>query len=116
MSGGQRQRLTLARALLRNWPKGPRILVLDDATSSVDVDTEFEILRNLKAVFKQCTTIIITQRLSTVRNADYIYVLNAGRVVEEGTHQSLMKAKTTYSQLYEAITRAPSADADKKSE
>ena len=114
MSGGQRQRLTLARALLRNWPKGPRILVLDDATSSVDVDTEFEILRNLKAVFKQCTTIIITQRLSTVRNADYIYVLNAGRVVEEGTHQSLMKTKTTYSQLYEAITRAPSADQEKK--
>lgn len=116
MSGGQRQRLTLARALLRNWPKGPRILVLDDATSSVDVDTEFEILRNLKAIFKQCTTIIITQRLSTVRNVDYIYVLNAGRVVEEGTHQSLMKVKTTYSQLYEAITRAPSSDADKKSE
>nr|MDO8113339.1 ABC transporter ATP-binding protein [Candidatus Sigynarchaeota archaeon] len=107
MSGGQRQRLTLARALLRNWPNGPRILVLDDATSSVDVDTEYEILQNLKGIFKQCTTILITQRLSTVRNADYIYVFDAGRVVEEGTHHALMEKKQIYFQLYDTITRSP---------
>ncbi|MEX2715944.1 MAG: ATP-binding cassette domain-containing protein, partial [Candidatus Sigynarchaeota archaeon] len=105
-SGGQKQRLTLARAILRQ----PRILILDDATSSVDVDTEYEILSNLKRVFSTCTTFIITQRLSTVRNADYIYMLDKGRIVEEGTHQQLMARNGMYATLYNTITYSPAKD------
>nr|MDO8109512.1 ABC transporter ATP-binding protein [Candidatus Sigynarchaeota archaeon] len=103
VSGGQKQRLTLARAILRK----PRILILDDATSSVDVDTEYEILFNLKRIFSTCTTFIITQRLSTVRNADYIYMLDKGQIAEEGTHQQLIALKGLYASLYNTITYSP---------
>ncbi len=106
VSGGQKQRLTLARAILRQ----PRILILDDATSSVDVDTEYEILSDLKRIFSTCTTFIITQRLSTVRNADYIYMLDKGRIAEEGTHQQLMARNGIYATLYNTITYSPAND------
>jgi ABC-type multidrug transport system fused ATPase/permease subunit len=100
LSGGQKQRMTIARAIVRK----PRILILDAATSSVDVDTEYEILTNLKKLFGQCTTIIITQRLSTVRSADRIYVFSEGQIHEQGTHTELIKQNQIYAQLYRTIT------------
>jgi ABC-type multidrug transport system fused ATPase/permease subunit len=100
LSGGQKQRMTIARAIVRK----PRILILDAATSSVDVDTEYEILTNLKKLFGQCTTIIITQRLSTVRGADRIYVFSEGEIHEQGTHAELMQQNQIYAQLYRTIT------------
>jgi ABC-type multidrug transport system fused ATPase/permease subunit len=100
LSGGQKQRVTLARALIRH----PRILILDAATSSVDVDTEYTILMNLKRIFGKCTTIIITQRLSTVRNADHIYVIDKGEIREDGTHADLIRKHGMYTQLYKTIS------------
>jgi len=99
LSGGQRQRIAIARALLMN----PRILILDDSTSSVDVDTEHEIQQALNMLMKGRTTFIITQRLSTIRNADKIIVLNNGEIVEEGTHESLMKKKGLYYRIYQSL-------------
>jgi ABC-type multidrug transport system fused ATPase/permease subunit len=101
VSGGQKQRLTIARAILRK----PRILILDDATSSVDVDTEYDILMKLKNIFHTCTTFIITQRLSTVRNADVIYVFEDGEIIESGNHTELLAIKGIYTQLYQTISR-----------
>src|SRR5207248_10601768 len=82
LSGGQKQRTAIARALVRN----PRILVLDDALSSVDTHTEDKILNHLRDVMQGRTTIFISHRVSTVRNADRIAVLHGGRIVELGTH------------------------------
>lgn len=93
LSGGQRQRLALARALVRN----PAILLLDEATSSLDVETESVIERNLRKL--PCTQIIIAHRLSTIRNADRILVLDDGHIVEQGTHQELIKANRVYARL-----------------
>ncbi len=97
LSGGQKQRVAIARALL----KDPKILILDDSTSSVDTQTEYEIQQALDELLKDRTTFIITQRLSSIKNADYIIVLEDGSIIEEGRHEELMQLKGTYRTLYE---------------
>jgi ATP-binding cassette, subfamily B, multidrug efflux pump len=96
LSGGQKQRTAIARALIRN----PRILILDDALSSVDTHTEDKILNHLREVMQGRTTIFISHRVSTVRNADRIAVLHDGRIVESGTHDELLAMNGYYSDLY----------------
>jgi ATP-binding cassette, subfamily B, multidrug efflux pump len=96
LSGGQKQRTAIARALIRN----PRILILDDALSSVDTHTEDKILNHLRDVMAGRTTIFISHRVSTVRNADRIAVLHGGRIVEIGTHDELLALNGYYSDLY----------------
>jgi ATP-binding cassette subfamily B protein len=96
LSGGQKQRTAIARALIRN----PRILVLDDALSSVDTHTEDKILNHLREVMRGRTTIFISHRVSTVRNADRIAVLHDGHIVEQGTHEELLALNGYYNDLY----------------
>jgi ATP-binding cassette subfamily B protein len=100
LSGGQRQRLTLARAILRD----PAILVLDEATSAVDNETEAAIQRSLERVSAGRTTIVIAHRLSTVRHADRIHVLEDGQVVEAGTHEELVGRGGLYAALWRVQT------------
>ncbi|HXQ26977.1 MAG TPA: ABC transporter ATP-binding protein [Candidatus Acidoferrales bacterium] len=97
LSGGQKQRTSLARAILRQ----PRILVLDDSLSSVDTDTEERILRRLRDVMRQRTTILIAHRISTVKGADQIVVMREGQVVERGTHEELLALGGYYADLYQ---------------
>lgn len=97
LSGGQKQRTAIARAILRD----PRILILDDALSSVDTLTEERILQGLAGLMRGRTTILISHRVSTVRQADRIIVLEAGRIVEEGSHADLLAAGGYYSDLYQ---------------
>ena len=96
LSGGQKQRTAIARALLRS----PRILILDDALSSVDTHTEDKILNHLREIMQGRTTIFISHRVSTVRNADAIAVLHQGRIVEQGTHDQLIARNGYYTDLY----------------
>ncbi|HVG95711.1 MAG TPA: ABC transporter ATP-binding protein [Chloroflexota bacterium] len=105
LSRGQRQRLSLARAIL----KDPRILILDEATSDVDTETERLIQQALERVMTGRTTFVIAHRLSTVRNADQIVVLDHGRIVEQGTHASLLARGGRYRELYEIQFAAPEA-------
>jgi ATP-binding cassette, subfamily B, multidrug efflux pump len=96
LSGGQKQRTAIARALLRS----PRILILDDALSSVDTQTEDKILNHLREIMRGRTTIFISHRVSTVRNADSIAVLHQGKIVEQGTHDQLIARNGYYTDLY----------------
>ena len=101
LSGGQRQRLSIARAVLLD----PPILILDDSTSSVDSKTEYEIRKAMETVMEGRTTFVIANRLSTVHKADTIVVLNAGTIVEQGTHQELLAKGGLYREIYDLQLR-----------
>ena len=96
LSGGQKQRTAIARALVMS----PAILILDDALSAVDTHTEEEILQRLSRVMRQRTSIIVSHRVSTVRGADQIVVLDQGRVAESGTHDALVGTNDVYREIW----------------
>src|SRR5690606_20886187 len=97
LSGGQKQRVSIARALV----KDPQILIFDDCLSAVDTKTEEEILHNLNSIMKDKTTIFIAHRISTIKNADHILVLDQGSIIEQGTHDELMALEGEYFELHE---------------
>lgn len=97
LSGGQKQRVSIARAIVKH----PQILIFDDCLSAVDTRTEEEILSNLGNIMKDKTSIIIAHRISTIKNADKILVMDQGEIVEQGTHDQLMQQKKVYFELYE---------------
>ena len=92
MSGGQRQRISLARALIKN----PDLIILDEATSSLDVDSERKIQQSIDNLNKSYTFLIIAHRLSTIKNSDYIYVLDNGSIFEEGSYDDLISNENSY--------------------
>ncbi len=96
LSGGQKQRLSISRALIRN----PKLLILDDCLSAVDTETEEIILGNLKKIPNNPTTLIVSHRISSIRNADHIIVISDGKVVEEGNHELLLKNNGFYASIY----------------
>lgn len=101
LSGGQKQRVAIARTLLRD----PRILILDDATSSVDMETEYQIQQALETVMRGRTTFVVASRLRTITSADQILVIDEGRIVERGTHHSLLAGGGHYARLYDLQLR-----------
>lgn len=101
LSGGQKQRIAIARAILRN----PRILILDDSTSSVDTETEHIIQQALSVIMQGRTTFVIAQRLLTLKNADMIFVLDKGRIVQRGTHEELLAQGGLYREIYDLQLR-----------
>jgi subfamily B ATP-binding cassette protein MsbA len=101
LSGGQRQRIAIARAMLKN----PKILLLDEATSALDTDSERQVQDALKTLMKGRTTLMVAHRLSTVVEADIIYVLNKGKIVEWGSHHDLLTQNGTYARLWQAQSR-----------
>ena len=109
LSGGQRQKIAIARAILKDAP----ILLLDEATSSLDSSSERDIQKSLKKLMKNKTTLVIAHRLSTILDADLIYVIDNGKVVESGNHKSLMKNKGLYSKLYKIQFASQKQDINK---
>lgn len=97
LSGGQKQRVAIARAVIRD----PAILILDDALSSVDTQTAADILGELRQVMRTRTSLIIAHRIATVKDADYLYVMDQGEIVEQGTHAELIAADGVYAQMVE---------------
>ena len=97
LSGGQRQRLAIARAVLVDAP----VLILDEATSALDTESEKLIQDALEQLQQKCTSVVVAHRLSTIENADKIVVIDDGKIVEQGTHDSLLKNNGAYSQLYQ---------------
>ena len=97
LSGGQKQRVSIARALL----KSPALLLFDDCLSAVDTETEEEILQNIKKESQSTTCIIISHRVSSIKHADHVIVLDDGGISEEGSHQELMDLKGEYFELYQ---------------
>lgn len=95
LSGGQKQRISIARALLKN----PKILIFDDCLSAVDTETEERILKNLKSLMKDKTTIIVSHRISSIKHADHIIFIDNGQIIEEGTHESLLELGNNYFDL-----------------
>lgn len=112
LSGGQRQRVAIARALLKDAP----ILILDEATSALDNESERLVQAAIENLMKGRTTLVIAHRLSTIRRADCIAVVEAGRIVESGTHEELLATGKAYRRLYELQFREPSADSEQKTE
>jgi ATP-binding cassette subfamily B protein len=98
LSGGQRQRIAIARALLRD----PRILILDDSTSAVDAETEFQIQQALDHLMAGRTSFVIAQRISTVRNADMILLLDGGKIVAQGKHDDLLRESALYGEIIDS--------------
>jgi ATP-binding cassette subfamily B protein len=96
LSGGQKQRVSIARALIKNAP----VLLLDDCLSAVDTETEETILNNLLTYCKDKTTIIVSHRISSAKNADSIIILDEGKIVEQGTHSQLVELNGYYKELY----------------
>ena len=97
LSGGQKQRISIARAII----KTPKILIFDDCLSAVDTETEDIILTNLKKIMKDRTSIIVSHRISSVKNADTIILLDDGKIIEQGTHNSLLNSKGSYYDIYQ---------------
>jgi ATP-binding cassette subfamily B protein len=112
LSGGQKQRTAIARAVA----KDPRILILDDAMSAVDTYTEAEILRRLRAVMKERTSIVVAHRISTVKDADEILVLDDGRIAERGSHRDLLEHNGIYAQMYRRQLIEEELDVDTEKE
>ena len=106
LSGGQKQRISIARAII----KSPKILLLDDCLSAVDTETEEKILKNLIKITKDKTTIIVSHRISSAKNADQIIVLDHGNIVQSGTHESLLNVEGYYKELYNNQLNEPHED------
>ena len=106
LSGGQRQRIAIARALLHD----PRILILDDSTSSVDAETEYQIQQALVHLMRGRTSFVIAQRISTVRNADLILLLDDGKIAAQGTHDDLLRESALYGEIIDSQFGGERAD------
>jgi ATP-binding cassette subfamily B protein len=96
LSGGQKQRVSIARAIIKN----PEILLFDDCLSAVDTETEEQILNNLLEISKEKTTIIVSHRVSSAKNADIIIILEEGKIIQQGSHNQLVNQEGYYKELY----------------